>query len=123
MPKLQCGHGQEAVENGDTAADLSFRQMASMRPRPGGRGELPFAKVCKIQRSGLQCGHGQEAVENVPDHPSNLLLTSASMRPRPGGRGELRHEDCFSSIPLRFNAATARRPWRTMSIVYDCGMA
>ena len=45
-----------------------------------------------------------------------MLLLKASMRPRPEGRGEL--WDIVDSHALthrtRFNAATTRRPWRTL---------
>ena len=87
---LQCGHGPKAVENVDRREYmLTADACASMRPRPEGRGEpasrtLPLAARC------------------------------ASMRPRPEGRGE----PCTGQSPRRseaygFNAATARRPWRT----------
>ena len=110
---------------------------ASMRPRPEGRGERRFVASTTIRSSMLQCGHGPKAVENgsraTPDRgevlqcghgprpwrthricPSTLVQSRASMRPRPEGRGERgqprwsRHGDRRS-----FNAATARRPWRT----------
>ena len=62
---------------------------ASMRPRPEGRGERPVPATSEPARA------------------------SASMRPRPEGRGERGRDQCCRLTPSRFNAATARRPWRT----------
>ena len=59
---------------------------ASMRPRPEGRGERHRGKEGR-RRLGLQCGHDPKAVENIE-------LTTAD--------------------GARFNAATTRRPWRTL---------
>ena len=86
---LQCGHGPKAVENGQRLALTREIPMASMRPRPEGRG----------QRS---------------PSAARLGRPHASMRPRPEGRGEPR--DAKQSVKTRihsFDAATARRPWRT----------
>ena len=73
------------VEIGPQAA----RRQASMRPRPEGRGE---------PRCGVS-GQGE--------------CSKASMRPRPEGRGEQRRNVRRRDPKAGFNAATARRPWRT----------
>ena len=60
----------------------------------------------------LQCGHGPKTVENyfgVRAGPEAL----ASMRPRPEDRGEPKPRRLLAFRYRRFNAATARRPWRT----------
>ena len=64
--------------------------MASMRPRPEGRGERPHVGIGEFVEFWLQCGHDPKAVEN------DSAVYSHS---RPHTR--------------RFNAATTRRPWRT----------
>src|SRR5271155_3567773 len=61
----------------------------SMRPRHEGRGELYSASGTAGASTVLQCGHGTKAVEN---------------------------DRCRRQLGCRdaaFNAATARRPWRT----------
>ena len=85
---LQCGHGPKAVEN--TQASVS-------RSRGGA----------------LQCGHGPKAVENIKAQGDNKCTVEASMRPRPEGRGEPQRRLQLMREAGSFNAATARRPWRT----------
>ena len=113
---LQCGHDPEAVENrsvhgcrlsrrsasmrprpggrgepgGRCGGKAGREGQASMRPRPGGRGEPPTATADGLAGRQLQCGHDPEAVEK-PSHRNVAIAPvglSASMRPRPGGRGE-----------------------------------
>ena len=88
--RLQCGHDPKAVENIFRTAVLSLPPEASMRPRPEGRGEL--GRRFSVSRT----------------------TVAASMRPRPEGRGE--PNQCWrrSSGGRSFNAATTRRPWRTI---------
>ena len=87
---LQCGHGPKAVENARIA---NYRRRtsggASMRPRPEGRGE-PRRR-----------------------YQQWFLSMPASMRPRPEGRGEPPFARTAYAYRASFNAATARRPWRT----------
>ena len=62
--KLQCGHDPEAVERGGGGVEVRPGH-ASMRPRPGGRGEgRPLLRV-PIGKQRLQCGHDPEAVERA----------------------------------------------------------
>ena len=90
--RLQCGHGPKAVENARHASgQVTVTGRASMRPRPEGRGEPANASsACDVLVARLQCGHGPKAVEN------------AARTCQRDGR------------PIGFNAATARRPWRTL---------
>ncbi len=114
-------------------------QEASMRPQPEGRGEPRRTPAPSgTAQPGLQCGHDPKAVENIAFHPIPALRRAlASMRPRPEGRGEPpdggsdpppppasmrpqpegrgEHLRCCSPAAAgrSFNAATARRPWRT----------
>ena len=133
--KLQCGHDPEAVERRIGKVGATWLEEASMRPRPGGRGE-PRPSGCAPVGDGfnaattrrpwrderqegeilsldrLQCGHDPEAVENRSGDKGDRL-TTASMRPRPGGRGERGLAGrCSTTKFRRFNAATTRRPWR-----------
>ena len=111
--ELQCGHSPKAVENklGPVeccpAAGASMRPQpegrgerqatseageleASMRPQPEGRGEHSTGPLETCRRM-LQCGHSPKAVENAFSQLRGL------------------------SKCRRFNAATARRLWRTKS--------
>ena len=113
---LQCGHDPKAVENiylllrvlpavhasmrprpegrgerREWRRASSSRGRASMRPRPEGRGE-PCSRQDRRARDGwrLQCGHDPKAVEN------------------------LRQPRIAADRGASFNAATTRRPWRTL---------
>ena len=100
---------------------LTSTDQASMRPRPEGRGEPVAPAGRRTSEAMLQCGHGPKAVENSACSMSADVGPCASMRPRPEGRGErIRHARQPSGIG--FNAATARRPWRTASIHGLCGI-
>ncbi len=138
---LQCGHGPKTVENlSILPAFRSYRDGASMRPRPEDRGEQPVHSPDCGQRERLQCGHGPKTVENSrcpgrhPDTGSSFNAATArrpwrtasaicigvvprlaSMRPRPEDRGEPGPPCAARSGRPSFNAATARRPWRTRS--------
>ena len=114
--ELQCGHDPKAVEN--SAADLTHAlvSMASMRPRPEGRGELPGGN------NGFSAGRRFNAAttrrpwRTRRSVPCAYQRDRASMRPRPEGRGEPREAQAIAdAIRSRFNAATTRRPWRTRS--------
>ena len=84
---LQCGHDPEAVESPALGRRGRPAAGASMRPRPGGRGESR-STVYLWPPMMLQCGHDPEAVESVVVVDVPLRRSLASMRPRPGGRGE-----------------------------------
>src|SRR2546429_2964622 len=89
--RLQCGHGEDAVENLAAVLLEKAGVDASMRPRRGCRGELAKPAGPTGRPISLQCGHGEDAVENT-DLPSGLSLSGdASMRPRRGCRGEQGH--------------------------------
>ena len=93
--ELQCGHGPKAVENA-TVQTWHRRQGACFNAatarRPWRTRSRSSSDVPSMHE--LQCGHGPKAVEN------------ASSRAR--------HHDASGQ---RFNAATARRPWRTSRLV------
>ncbi len=121
---------------------LRRRRLASMRPRPEGRGEptegawstasgtwgfnaatarRPWRTIHRAFKTrmcphALQCGRGPKAVENVVPRRGHHHPVEASMRPRPEGRGEHRGQDQQRPGERRFNAATARRPWRTRRV-------
>ena len=88
---LQCGHDPKAVENHGHRRHGGLRCNASMRPRPEGRGERDFAILNGTWPVVLQCGHDPKAVEN-----------------------EIRLCHIYQSLGC-FNAATTRRPWRTLA--------
>ncbi len=135
---LQCGHDPKAVENALVIVSVcvpmlcfnaattrrpwrtSFKvrscgclAKASMRPRPEGRGERHGQPGKAAHPTQLQCGHDPKAVEN-PAVESAGRPGRASMRPRPEGRGEPRPPAGRRPAAGRFNAATTRRPWRTI---------
>ncbi len=87
---------------------------ASMRPRPEDRGEHAMRDESIWEHLLLQCGHGPKTVENLRVDHLQARNGDASMRPRPEDRGEPSAPDAESFRVLSgFNAATARRPWRT----------
>ncbi len=60
---LQWGHGLAAVESYLRNLTPKFRILASMGPRPRGRGEQAV-KVIGLAENALQWGHGLAAVES-----------------------------------------------------------
>ena len=135
--RLQCGHSPKAVENKIGFVESLSRRSASMRPQPEGCGEPTQAassgpswrrfnaatarRLWRTRKSRkgldttckLQCGHSPKAMENDRRPRRPRRQRRASMRPQPEGCGE---RLLASTIPLaaqRFNAATARRLWRT----------
>ena len=143
---LQCGHGPKAVENHMLRANDGSQSLeASMRPRPEGRGERRTTSSSKTDPRTASMrprpeGRG-EPCRMVADAGSRPRL--ASMRPRARrpwrtriiwqpsirstvtlqcGHGpkavENLHRACMrrSSSTCSFNAATARRPWRTSTV-------
>ncbi len=110
---LQCGHDPKAVEKVAPPAGVRLRDLASMRPRPEGRGE-GARPATQPEPPPLQCGHDPKAVENILRRSAVQFGPPASMRPRPEGRGEVKEAATVAySGARRFNAATTRRPWRT----------
>ncbi len=98
-------------------------RVASMGPRPGGRGRRRSRVTATWFRAALQWGHGPEAVEDFSASPSLACQAplqwghgpeavedrgldpradqagAASMGPRPGGRGRHRHlRDRFAGL-------------------------
>ncbi len=76
----------------DEAGKSYLYFLASMRPRPEGRGEPRGWRSREHVAPQLQCGHDPKAVENVDLLEYPTFLTAG------------------------FNAATTRRPWRTIEI-------
>ncbi len=117
---LQCGHGLQAVENLCGAVVCQSKSSASMRPRPSSRGEQRGADFYPAF-SRLQCGHGLQAVENptagrAGRPPAIRFNAATAFKP---WRTQYRRR----GIPRhqRFNAATAFKPWRTyISVGYPC---
>ena len=134
LPELQCGHGPKTVENQGVWTHSPRDGVASMRPRPEDRGEPAVADRVGRRRASMRPrpeDRGELVSCRMTDGPH------ASMRPRPEGRGE--HGPCrgfhgvqrplqcghgpkavenpeagrLGGMPAGFNAATARRPWRT----------
>ncbi len=113
--ELQCGHGDEAVENPDHA--LQGHQHAMLQCGHGDEAveNLSGGRLYLVSRVELQCGHGDEAVENTPEPlmmPSPIMLQC--------GHGDEAVENGARASPAprwwpSFNAATAMRPWRTAS--------
>src|SRR5438128_1957612 len=79
---LQCGHGDDAVENTtelrqDSGAGQCFNAATAMTPWRTWW-QCRFCGFC----SSLQCGHGDDAVENHNVNCVNAADKIASMRPR-----------------------------------------
>ena len=86
---LQWSHDPEAVETSLRPGKYRVQQLASMEPRPGGRGDkraLPAGEALLAQ---LQWSHDPEAVET-------------------------RRRRWLISGSTCFNGATTRRPWRRL---------
>ena len=97
-----------------TPAARDGKSGASMRPRPEGRGERSAGRTSRRRARRLQCGHDPKAVENHRKGKRAGRAVGASMRPRPEGRGELPAASASAPTWRGFNAATTRRPWRTV---------
>src|SRR5579872_4428287 len=86
-----------------------------MRPRPEDRGE-----PAERGNSGpaLQASMRPRPEDRGEQHPQRLrgAAAVASMRPRPEDRGEPAVSFREPKPPDCFNAATARRPWRTTAV-------
>ena len=67
--ELQCGHDPKVVENMGGGKKSAQVRVASMRPRPEGRGEPAVRGTIGGVDSVLQCGHDPKVVENPPRHP------------------------------------------------------
>jgi len=114
---LQCGHSQKAVENHCLSRRLVGRPVASMRPQPEGRGE----------HLNTAMGDGDDDDASMRPQPEGRgelracglvrgEFPQASMRPQPEGRGEPESPRPGRHCHKGFNAATARRPWRTTQL-------
>ena len=132
---LQCGHDPKAVENA-SRADAPAAALASMRPRPEGRGERdasaliaapgaasmrprpegrgePRGDGCHVGTEELQCGHDPKAVENLVPPPSTGRDSRLQCGHDPKAVENAAAGAGSTSVDARFNAATTRRPWRT----------
>ena len=91
------------------------RLNASMRPRPGGRGEHCDCTRSTEGKRVLQCGHDPEAVESderrSPNSPCRRLQCGHDPEAVESTRASVPRPRCAMS----FNAATTRRPWRASS--------
>ncbi len=84
---LQCGHGLSAVENHEALGCHHFAGLASMRPRPLGRGEL--GRHPETRLGGVASMRPRPLGRGEPHrHVEVAAAADASMRPRPLGRGE-----------------------------------
>ncbi len=88
------------------------RRFASTGPRPGGRGKGTIGEGAAVLCERLQRGHGPEAVERGWPCGTGSEFFGASTGPRPGGRGKWERNHDRRNKALRFNGATARRPWK-----------
>ena len=88
---LQCGHDPKAVENEFFGWLTGVKHVASMRPRPEGRGE----------RRGRRRAAGAFPGFNA----------ATTRRP-----WRTKAYSSYHAMARRFNAATTRRPWRTVQV-------
>src|SRR5206468_2318664 len=91
---------------------LAF-DLASMRPRPFGRGEKPVILNCYAGVCGFNAATAFRPWRICECKRPDVDTGDASMRPRPFGRGEPAARNCSAWASTGFNAATAFRPWRT----------
>ena len=82
--------------------------LASMGPRPDGRGKL-IARELIAARRRRQWGRGQTAAERKTG-VRTAVRTSASMGPRPDGRGKREPRPSARGAVTGVNGAAARRP-------------
>src|SRR5690606_23873033 len=108
---LQWSHGSEAVETLVVGRNRNRRDMASMEPRLGGRGNagdaggpLPHA----LRFNGATARRPWK--RQIPRRCG--VDGAASMEPRLGGRGNRRLTEEAKGYRAGFNGATARRPWK-----------
>ena len=132
--ELQWGHGLAAVDGACGPSAKIGCGLASMGPRPCGRGRLP-ALACRrvYARASMgprPCGRGRagpplaKSVRSEGFNGATALRpwtaaachlsakrAAASMGPRPCGRGRSSRTGCTGSTWTCFNGATALRPW------------
>ena len=92
---------------------------ASMRPQPEGRGEHALLDGDDSSASALQCGHSPKAVENVST-AKTCLLRAVKLQCGHSPKAVENHIQKSSQADRKgcFNAATARRPWRTSCVIW-----
>ena len=97
-------------------AQTLTRRDASMRPRPEGRGERRrLARACETPPAASMRPRPEGRGEQRPAPAVPERSDQASMRPRPEGRGERKRRAWRKAASAGgFNAATTRRPWRTV---------
>ncbi len=114
---LQFGHDLEAVENPRQVPQHSGRRVASIRPRPGGRGERSFSRAAPGRATPLQFGHDLEAVENDIGsaggsrrptglqfgHDLEAVENAQAHSPRPGGAWRLQFGHDLEAVENRYN--------------------
>jgi len=86
-----CFNGATSRRTWREGLDILSRQIhlvASMEPRPEGRGELHLWQAQPIGNSELQWSHVPKDVESRAARRWSYLRRHASMEPRPEGRGE-----------------------------------
>ncbi len=99
MAELQCGHGTKAVENVTVPGLPATLTATALQCGHGTKAveNLRIQNLSTADDAMLQCGHGTKAVENPASAASDWLASYSS-----------------------FNAATARRPWRTAACEVLC---
>ncbi len=145
-PKLQCGHGSDAVENHpiwgtQVLVALNFNAATAVTPWRTTLPALPFADIGTVLQCGhgsdavenqdqtpagrdpidrLQCGHGSDAVENPAVKQFARWLVADLQCGHGSDAVENRGSRAARGSPAKtFNAATAVTPWRTAEGVGD----
>ena len=88
LKPLQCGHDPEAVESEPQRPRPRKQPFASMRPRPGGRGEKVGGVAAMPITASFNAATTRRPWRGQDFSFLPLVQGVASMRPRPGGRGE-----------------------------------
>ena len=112
----QWGRGRMAAEGGDAAVEADLYALASMGPRPDGRGRPRSGSPPCASLAMRQWGRGRMAAEGASLRPLQGGADRASMGPRPDGRGRLR--------PDRIEPAVAdQRQWGRGRMAAEGGVA
>ena len=91
---LQWSHAPKGVETVDHRSRVSTVQIASMEPRPEGRGDL---RGGRYPRGSIGCFNGatpRRAWRRAGSRMCSASARRASMEPRPEGRGDKRMTSC-----------------------------
>src|SRR5579884_3824043 len=118
--RLQFGHGPLAVDHLKFHTGTVQALLASIRPRPAGRGSHggSFGRRSLFQGFNSATARWPWITQRNDENPGGAH--GASIRPRPAGRGSRTRPTSIASTVRGFNSATARWPWITSASSARC---